>query len=353
MRTKLFACFLGFLLVEGGWENLNAQTPPPQHPAAARRISSSEVRTWIGTNGSELKGWLEGADATTARIVGDKPYAIKIANLSPADVAYVDAIRKAVADQQQKLDTATPGWSTDSAALASHLADRLRELPEPAESEKVEAKGGPLAGGFEKATINGSEVFVPNEIWHLNSSLDAAGHRTISLSTERPNNAAISEGFSIRDPLPDDHLALVKPLLGARVTFEMEFVDKKPRKSDGNLEAYLSKRVYEPGTLVASLRTGSGKGLQLQFVEAPGFESLFGSDPLVLKGPYPLVTYDVTAVERDVREWAEIKKGSRVKWMGVVTGAIGGVVSKTYPNDRVGHYRWMALTLEEAVPVTP
>ena len=100
-------------------------------------------------------------------------------------------------------------------------------------------------------------------------------------------------------------------------------------------------------------RGASSKGLQLEFDRAQGLENLVKSDPGVFKGPYPLIELDVTTTELRSSAWREIKPGARIKCSGVVTGVIGGVVTKNYPNNNSANYWWMAVTVEDAMPSPP
>lgn len=320
--------------------------------AQSRRISSQETRTWTGTNGKTIQGWLAGADSVQASIMGKTMATISLANLSPQDLQYIESIRQSLRAEEQALKAAAPAWRTDIAALASHITERLKQVPKPGNDVTVRtAPVGPPV--FDKLKIGGNQVPVERQTWTLGVNYRDGGRREISLGIKRNEGPTLSEGFSIWTPMPDDILQIIRPLLGEQVAFEMEYKGKKPFKSSGSPLDELKKKRYDPESLTAVARGGPGKGLQLEFDRAQGLENLVKSDPGVFKGPYPLVEFDVTTIESRLTTWREIKTGTRIKCSGIITGAIGGVVTKNYQGNNSANYWWMAVTIEGATPSSP
>lgn len=320
--------------------------------AQSRRISSQETRTWTGTNGKTIQGWLAGADSVQASIVGKTMATISFANLSPQDLQYIESIRQSLRTEEQALTAAAPAWRTDMAALASHITERLKQMPKPGNDATVRTVpvGPPV---FDKLKIGGNQVPVERQTWTLGVNYRDDGRREISVGTKRNEGSTLSEGFSVWTPLPDVMLRIIRPLLGEVVTFEMDCKGKKPFKSSGSPLDELKKKRFDPESLAAVARGVSGKGLQLEFDRAQGLENLVKSDPGVFKGPYPLVEFDVTTTESRTSAWRDIKTGTRIKCTGIITGAIGGVVTKNYQSNNSANYWWMAVTIEDALPSSP
>lgn len=318
----------------------------------SRRISSQEARTWTGTNGKTIEGWLVGADSVQASIMGKTLATISLANLSPQDVQYIESIRQSLRTEEQALTAAAPAWRTDLAALANHLTGRLKNVPKPGNDATVRTVPvGPPA--FDKLRIGGNQVPVERQTWTLGVNYRDDGRREISLGTKRNEGPTLSEGFSIWTPMPDDIIRIIRPLLGEQVTLEMEYRGKRPFKGSGNPLDELKKKRFDPESVAAVARRVPGQGLQLEFDRAQGLENLVKSDPGVFKGPYPLVEFDVTTTESRSSAWREIKTGTRIKCLGIITGVIGGVVTKNYPNNNSANYWWMAVTIEDAAPFPP
>lgn len=328
MKSECLLCVpagvaLAFFMAASG---VTAQQYQPDaetiYQARKLKFSDSQKRVWSSTSGKTLEGVLDWADDRQAAITGTQRFLVPLASLSPDDLKQIDRVRAGFQPEQQALDALGGTWRNDPGALTKHIYERLRLLPKP------DADGG--IPGFNQLT--------------------GAGTQMVSLGTERKIGYADAErGFAVWTPAPQGVRSVLRPLLGEVVTFEMTYTGSVQIKGNDEPLGNLRQTRFDPDRITVAARGKVPAGLELAFTEAQGLRAILASESGkgLFTGPYPLVELDVTCPDRRASFWKSLKRGQRVKWSGVITGAYGGAV-RGFQDLK---YWWCVISIQDAGPV--